>query len=199
VRTVNGVMAGTAVAALVVLGTACPAHAEKFHHKDASGDASVVTSSSTTPAPTAAAVDIHKLKVDYSHHSLKLSVKVGVVALITGPPTVDPGDDPSFRLKDANGKDWTVSVHELNGPPTVTLLEGTQSVPCAGLTVTADTVHATWRVHLPASCIGTPDWVKPGVQMWEIGKYATIIDDGLKTGPSPYDLTPKVGAKVHRN
>jgi hypothetical protein len=199
VRTVNGVIAGAAVAALVALGTASPAQAARFHHKDATGDASIVTSSSTTPAPTAASVDIHKLKVNYKQHSVELSVKVGAVALVTGPPSVDPGDDPTFRLKDANGKDWYVNVTELNGPPAVSLQEGAQSTPCAGLTVAADVAHATWRVHLPASCIGKPDWVKPGVQMWEIGKFATVIDDGLKTGPSPYSLKPKLGAKVHRN
>lgn len=173
-----------AVAALALPGAA---YAETFKHADPAQDVQAVDESSATDRPDNKTADVTRLTVRHTADQLTATVRLRALA-----------------------KKWTV-VSELTTPDRSFVVLGSRTasgtgfglskpsgkpVSCDGITGSQSRSDHTISFVVPASCLGSPRWVKAGVGV-VVGRATVYADDALRDGGADEDhLT--LSRKIHR-
>jgi hypothetical protein len=195
-------------AMLLPIGVAGPAVAERARYHDKYDDLvsrNFATCDDCDPptaveppySPFLLRLDIKRFSVTYRRSELRLAIDARAYEVNHLPEVVDA----KFRLKGADGQDWEVSVTDPFGAPvTATLMQNHEPQPCEGLVGLIVQPLTEWQVVVPATCLGTPRWVRAGGQLTHVDHltFRYLVDDALTSEVAETTLRPRLGRKVHR-
>ena len=147
-----------ALLAALVLLVPTAAHAEKVVTEDPAGDVVTIVGDDldqATPAPEQTGADVVRTVV--AHGDNRVAVTVHFRGL-----RHDPFHFTAIRVRTPRST-YDVLVERLGGTPITSLYRGEHEVECRNLKGRVDLRTDTVGVTLPATCLGSPRWVRMGV------------------------------------
>lgn len=187
VRRSAAAIGATTIALGLTAGLASSAYAERLAHQDAAGDIHKTTwdsegDTTDVPARNAAQPDIRRVVVRYQQNRILIRVKHTELSRRAGRydvlrlRTPMGGASGSFLVREAGAWQGIGGFYRLD-----------DRRPCAGVVHRFDYEHdlTTWSV--PASCFGSPRWVRIGMSGRLAGpntpeKYVLYGDSAFATG-----------------
>jgi hypothetical protein len=147
------------------------------------------------PAPRNARADITRSVMRYTDANVSAALKIRSLR----PPGINT---TLLRVRTSNDSTYLAFITvEDGGTPTVELLRGSSTVTCDDTEVKFKPVLDRVSVGIPATCLGSPNWVRVGAsQTWASGPGGNVFaDDARLNGRFHTSSGPDLGPRLSNN